>query len=82
VDVDSLYGHDLHAKRVDALAAVTLGVMTGTSLAVAMICQALAQARGPVTKHAIKQVSEVPSVGYDKIRIHDLQGIIFVRVRM
>jgi hypothetical protein len=30
--------------------------MTGASLAVAVIGQALAQARGPVTKHAIKQV--------------------------
>jgi hypothetical protein len=42
--IDSLYGHDLHAKRVDSLAAATLGVMTGASLAVAMIGQALAQA--------------------------------------
>ena len=52
--IDSLYAHDLHAKRVDSLAAATLGVMTGASLAVAMIGQALAQARGLVTKHAIK----------------------------
>jgi hypothetical protein len=51
--INSLYGHDLHAKRVDSLAAATLGVMTGASLAVAMIGQALAQARGLVTKHAI-----------------------------
>ena len=27
--IDSLYGHDLHAKRVASLAAATLGVMTG-----------------------------------------------------
>jgi len=43
--IDGLYDHDLHAKRVDSLAAATLGVMTGASLAVAMIGQALAQAR-------------------------------------
>ena len=55
----SLYGHDLHAKRVNSLAAATLGVMTGASLAVAMIGQALAQARGLVTKHAIKQVDRL-----------------------
>ena len=54
--IDSLYGHDLHTKRVDSLAAATLGVMTGTSLAVATIGQTLAQARGLVTKHVIKQV--------------------------
>src|SRR6201993_1222480 len=59
--IDSLYAHDLHAKRVDSLAAATLGVMTGASLAVAMIGQALAQARGLVTKHAIKQVDRLLS---------------------
>ncbi len=53
--IGELYGHDLHAKRVDALAGATLGVMAGASLAVAMIGQALAQARGLVTKHAVKQ---------------------------
>jgi hypothetical protein len=59
--IDGLYGRDLHAKRVDALAGATLGVMTGASLAVAMIGQALAQARGLVTKHAIKQVDRLLS---------------------
>src|SRR5664279_5030925 len=59
--IDGLYGHDLHAKRVDSLAAATLGVMTGASLAVAMIGQALAQARGLLTKHAIKQVDRLLS---------------------
>ena len=61
--IDGLYGHDLHAKRVDSLAAATLGVMTGASLAVAMIGQALAQARGLLTKHAIKQVDRLLSNG-------------------
>src|SRR3979490_918814 len=59
--IDRLYDHDLHAKRVDSLAAATLGVMTGASLAIAMIGQALAQARGLVTKHAIKQVDRLLS---------------------
>ncbi len=53
--IDELYGGDLHAKRVDALAGAMLGVMAGASLAVAAIGQALAQARGLVTKHATKQ---------------------------
>jgi len=57
----ALYGPDLHAKRVAALAGATLGVMTGASLAVAMIGQALAQARGLVTKHAVKQVDRLMS---------------------
>ena len=59
--IGGLYGPDLHAKRIDALAAATLGVMAGASLAVAMIGQALAQARGLVTKHAIKQVDRLMS---------------------
>jgi hypothetical protein len=59
--IERLYEHDLHAKRVDALAGATLGVMTSASLAVAVIGQALAQARGLVTKHAIKQVDRLLS---------------------
>jgi hypothetical protein len=59
--IEGLYEHDLHAKRVDALAGATLGVMTSASLAVAVIGQALAQARGLVTKHAIKQVDRLLS---------------------
>ena len=59
--IGGLYGPDLHAKRVDSLAGATLGVMAGASLAVAMIGQALAQARGLVTKHAVKQVDRLMS---------------------
>jgi hypothetical protein len=59
--IGGLYGPDLDAKRVDALAGATLGVMAGASLAVAMIGQALAQARGLVTKHAVKQVDRLMS---------------------
>ncbi len=59
--ISELYGPDLHAKRVDALAGATLGVMTGASLAVAIIGQVLAQAWGLVTKHAVKQVDRLLS---------------------
>src|ERR1700733_2850513 len=59
--IDGLYGQDLHAKRIDSLAAATLGTMTAASLAVALIGQALAQARGLQTKHAIKQVDRMLS---------------------
>src|SRR3954449_2018221 len=57
--VGGVYGEDLHAKRIASLAGATLGVMQAASLAVAMIGQALAQARGLVTKHAIKQVDRL-----------------------
>src|SRR5271166_2094943 len=56
-----LYGGSVHSKRVDALASATLGVMASASLAVAVIGQALALARGLVTKHAIKQVDRLLS---------------------
>ena len=59
--IDGVFAHDLHAKRVSSLASATLGVMIGATLAVAMIGQALAQARGLVTKHAIKQVDRLLS---------------------
>ena len=59
--VGEVYGADLHAKRVESLAGATLGVMQSASLAVAMIGQSLAQARGLVTKHAIKQVDRMLS---------------------
>lgn len=57
--VGGVYGGDLHAKRIASLAGATLGVMHAASLAVAMIGQALAQARGLVTRHAIKQVDRL-----------------------
>jgi len=59
--VGGVYGEDLHAKRIASLAGATLGVMQAASLAVAMIGQALAQARGLITKHAIKQVDRLLS---------------------
>src|SRR5690349_4691082 len=59
--LDSVLDGDIHAKRVDSLANATLGVMTGASLGVAIIGQSLAQARGLVTKHAVKQVDRLLS---------------------
>ena len=57
--LDSVLDEDIHTKRVDSLANATLGVMTGASLAVAMIGKSLAQALLP--KHAIKQVDRLLS---------------------
>jgi hypothetical protein len=68
--IDEQVGRDLHAKRVASLAGATLGVMTSASLAVAMIGQALAQARGLVTKHTIKQVDRLLS--NQKINVWDI----------
>src|ERR671929_1646488 len=59
--IGEVYGHDLHTKRIGPLAGATLGVMTAASLAVALIGHALAQARGLVTKHAVKQVDRLLS---------------------
>src|SRR5271167_2972989 len=59
--LDGIFSEDLHAKRVASLANGTLGVMTGASLAVSIIGQSLAQARGLLSKHAIKQVDRLLS---------------------
>ena len=59
--LDTVFGGDIHAKRVASLANATLGVMASASLAVSIIGQALAQARGLLTKHAIKQVDRLLS---------------------
>ena len=59
--LDTLFGEDLHAKRVQSLANATLGVMTSASLAVCTIGHGLALARGGLTKHAIKQVDRLLS---------------------
>src|SRR5260370_22982385 len=53
--MDTLFGEDLHAKRVLSLAGATLGVMESASLAVGLIGQGLALGRGRLSKHAVKQ---------------------------
>lgn len=59
--LESLFDDDVHAKRVYSLANATLGVLASTSLAIHAIGQGLAQARGLVTKHAIKQIDRLLS---------------------
>ena len=59
--LDTLFGDDLHAKRVKSLAGATLGAIQSASLAVGLIGQGLALARGRLTKHAVKQVDRLLS---------------------
>jgi len=59
--LDALFAEDLHAKRVYSLANATLGVMTSASLGIHAVGQGLAQARGKLTKHAVKQVDRLLS---------------------
>jgi hypothetical protein len=56
-----VFKDELHAKRVLSLANGTLGVMTGAALAVSLIGQASAKARGLFAKSAIKQVDRLLS---------------------
>jgi hypothetical protein len=56
-----LFHDDLHAQRVYSLANGALGVIASGSLAVHAIGHGLAQARGLVRKHAIKQVDRLLS---------------------
>ncbi len=55
------FSGSLHAKRILSLANGALGVVTGASLAVSVIGHALAQARGLLDRHAIKQVDRLLS---------------------
>jgi len=68
--VSRVFSEDWHARRVLSLADGALGVVTGASLAVAMIGHALAQARGLADKHAIKQVDRLLS--NQGVRVWDL----------
>lgn len=61
VFVESLFGEDMHAKRVESLSNATLGVINSGSLAIHMIGEGLAQARELRRKHCIKQVDRLVS---------------------
>jgi quercetin 2,3-dioxygenase len=56
-----VFGGDLHAKRILSLTNGMLGVMTGAALAVSLIGQALATARGLIAKSAFKQADRLLS---------------------
>jgi hypothetical protein len=59
--VTTLFGGDLHVKRVLSLANATMGAIVAGSLGVAVIGRGLAAARGLDAKHAIKQVDRLLS---------------------
>jgi hypothetical protein len=59
--LNRIFDESLHAKRIESLSNGALGVMTSASLAVSIIGHSLAQARGLVDKHAIKQVDRLLS---------------------
>ena len=74
--------HDLHAKRVDALCDATLGVLRSASLAVCMIGQGLAAARGLNPKHATKQVDRLlsnPKINVDDILVRWVPYVVGAR---
>jgi hypothetical protein len=54
--VESLFGEDLHARRVMSLSNATVGVLSAAALGVHAIGLALAHERGLSDKHAVKQV--------------------------
>jgi hypothetical protein len=55
--VQTVFGEDLHARRVLSLASGVVGVMHSASLAIHAIGQGLAQAQGLAPKHAVKQIN-------------------------
>lgn len=78
----TLFADNLHAKRVLSLAGATLGVIESASLAVAMIGQGLALARGRLTKYAIKQVDRLlsnPGIDVDALLVHWVPYVVGTR---
>jgi hypothetical protein len=59
--MNRIFADALHAKRILSLANGALGVMTSAALAVSLVGQALAQARGILPKSGIKQVDRLLS---------------------
>jgi hypothetical protein len=83
--LDTLFGDDLHAKRVKSLAGATLGVIVSASLAVGLIGQGLALARGRLTKHAVKQVDRLLSnrgIDVDALLVHWVPYVVGSRPRI
>jgi hypothetical protein len=71
--IGEVVGQDLHAKRVLSLAGATLGAMRTCSLAVSVIGQGLALARGLKTRQAVKQVDRMlsnPNIDVDALLPH------------
>jgi hypothetical protein len=71
--IGEIFSQELHAKRVLSLAGATLGTMRTCSLAVSVIGQGLALARGLETKHAVKQVDRMlsnPGLDVDALLPH------------
>jgi len=56
-----MFNGDIHAKRVMSIANAVIGVITSTSLAIHLIGQGFAVAKGRVTKHGVKQVDRLLS---------------------
>ena len=52
----TLFGEDLHAKRILSMAHATVGVVAAGVLGITAIGKGMAAARGVKTKHAVKQV--------------------------
>src|SRR5271154_5010003 len=77
--LNGIFAESLHAKRIESLANGALGVMTSASLAVSIIGQALAQARGLLSQHALKQVDRLLSnpgiVGWDMFTPWVAEGV-------
>ena len=63
--LDALFGYVLHAKRVKSLAGATLGAIQSASLAVSLIGQGLALARGSPSTRSSRWTGHRPTKGID-----------------
>lgn len=80
-----LFKNDVHASRVLSISNAVLGVITAASLAISMIGQGLATAKGKTTKHTVKQVDRLLSnerfIVWDYFK-HWVKEIVGIRPRV
>ena len=60
-----MFADDLHAKRVASLTNAAVGVLEGAALGIHAIGRALAFAAGLESRHAVKQLDRLLSMGID-----------------
>jgi len=59
--LENLFDGDVHSKRILSITNAVMGVITSASLAIHLIGQGLAAAKGKMTKHGIKQIDRLLS---------------------
>ncbi len=80
--LSTLFGDDLHTRRVKSVAEATPGVIQSVSLALGLIGRGPALARGRPTRHAVRQVDRLLSnrgIEVDGLLVHWVPYVVGTR---